>query len=466
MFRQPRVHAWLAGVEGVQPLNVGIERLRVKHRSASDDVARAARGATKRRAWTGWVIQGFEETVEERGGHASLRFVLAQDLFCPIFASSPAPALDEEQASIPLSLGAHQILDAAEGISDSGLAGAAIWVQTSSVSVYWHGVVPAQVQRAIDEVSKTVRVDVVPAEYSLAQLEVATKEIQPEVDPSNGKDDYVIQDVRMGYDGSGLDVYARKFTDEKWAELQRNPYVRSVSVRAKSEEPVPLTRQNDSPPWYAGGRIKLRGAGSADDCSTGLSLLGAGGSINYILTANHCYTNGTVVHDGAGDSLGTVTHVYPSLDAELIAVTGSSMGRMLDGAWNESPTSEEPVRRWSANAQYDFVCASGSVSGTRCNLKIMLINDKPMVNVHTVIGHWADENSGGIASAKGDSGGPVISNLPSPVTARGTISTGAGLRGCTGSVDPTQMTCFNSVFFSPISTILSLSTASLMTATN
>src|SRR5674476_1698821 len=84
MFRQPRVHAWLAGVEGVQPLNVGIERLRAKHRSASDDVARAARGATKRRAWTGWVIQGFEETVEERGGPASLRFVLAPDLFWPV----------------------------------------------------------------------------------------------------------------------------------------------------------------------------------------------------------------------------------------------------------------------------------------------------------------------------------------------------------------------------------------------
>jgi len=96
MFRQPRVHAWLAGVEGVQPLNVGIERLRVKHRSASDDVARAARGATKRRAWTGWVIQGFEETVEERGGHASLRFVLAQDLFCPIFGCGADEIADRE----------------------------------------------------------------------------------------------------------------------------------------------------------------------------------------------------------------------------------------------------------------------------------------------------------------------------------------------------------------------------------
>src|SRR5674476_978528 len=97
MFRQPRVHAWLAGVEGVQPLNVGIERLRVKHRSASDDVARAARGATKRRAWTGWVIQGFEETVEERGGHASLRFVLAPVFFCLHLAlddpARPSPAL-------------------------------------------------------------------------------------------------------------------------------------------------------------------------------------------------------------------------------------------------------------------------------------------------------------------------------------------------------------------------------------
>jgi hypothetical protein len=63
------------------PLDVGIERLRAKQRSASDDVARAARGATKRRTWTSWFIEGFEETVEEGGGHAGLGFVLAQDSF-------------------------------------------------------------------------------------------------------------------------------------------------------------------------------------------------------------------------------------------------------------------------------------------------------------------------------------------------------------------------------------------------
>jgi hypothetical protein len=79
---QPRVHAGLAGVEGIEPLKIGIERLRVKHRSASDDVARAASGALKRRTWTRWVIQGFEEAVEERGRHASLRLVLTHVTTC------------------------------------------------------------------------------------------------------------------------------------------------------------------------------------------------------------------------------------------------------------------------------------------------------------------------------------------------------------------------------------------------
>src|ERR1035437_6982750 len=85
MFGQPRVHARLAGVEGIEPLNVGIEPLRAKHQSACGDVARAARGATKRRTRTGWLIQGGDKTVEERGRHPGLRFVLAQDFFCPIF---------------------------------------------------------------------------------------------------------------------------------------------------------------------------------------------------------------------------------------------------------------------------------------------------------------------------------------------------------------------------------------------
>src|SRR5664280_1016661 len=96
MFRQPRVHAWLAGVEGIEPLNVGVERLRVKHRSASDDVARAACGALKRRTWTSWVIQGFEEAVEERGRHASLRLVLTQDLFCTVFGCRADKIADRE----------------------------------------------------------------------------------------------------------------------------------------------------------------------------------------------------------------------------------------------------------------------------------------------------------------------------------------------------------------------------------
>ena len=96
MLGQPRVHARLAGVEGIEPLNIGIECLRAKHQSACDDVARAARGATKRRTWTDWLIQGREGTVAERGGHPGLRFVLEQDSFCPIFAGATDEIADRE----------------------------------------------------------------------------------------------------------------------------------------------------------------------------------------------------------------------------------------------------------------------------------------------------------------------------------------------------------------------------------
>jgi len=96
MFGQPRVHARLAGVEAIETLNVGTERLRAKHQSACDDVARATGGATKRRTWTGWLIQGGEETVEERRGHPGLRFVLAQDFFCPIFGGGADEVANRE----------------------------------------------------------------------------------------------------------------------------------------------------------------------------------------------------------------------------------------------------------------------------------------------------------------------------------------------------------------------------------
>ena len=96
MFGQPRVHARLAGVEGIEPLNVAVKCLRAKHRSACDDVARSARGATKRRARADWLIQGGEEIVVERRGHPGLRFVLAQDSFSPVFGGGADEIADRE----------------------------------------------------------------------------------------------------------------------------------------------------------------------------------------------------------------------------------------------------------------------------------------------------------------------------------------------------------------------------------
>lgn len=93
MFGEPRVQARLAGVEGIEPLYVGVERLRAEHPSAGDDFARAASGTTKRRTRTGRTVQGGEKIVEERGGHAGLRLVLAHDLFGPVFCAERTKSL-------------------------------------------------------------------------------------------------------------------------------------------------------------------------------------------------------------------------------------------------------------------------------------------------------------------------------------------------------------------------------------
>jgi hypothetical protein len=58
--------------------------------------SRAARRATKHRAWASWFVQSFEETVEERGGHAGLRFELTQDFVCPIFGCGANEIADRE----------------------------------------------------------------------------------------------------------------------------------------------------------------------------------------------------------------------------------------------------------------------------------------------------------------------------------------------------------------------------------
>lgn len=373
--------------------------------------------------------------------------------------------LTEEELSRPLSAAASRILDVAEDEPESGLAGTAIWVATSSVSLYWKGPLSPDVASVVAEVSKDVRVDVVPARFSFAALRRDVNKIMPDYDPSRGTSDYAIQGVHVRYDGSGLIVEARKFTPERRAELLADPYV--ISLNDKPEEQQLLTRQNDSPPWFAGGRMRVDGDGA---CSTGFAV--QAGSINYLLSAGHCAndTNLTTVRDGTySDILGTLTSIYGSVDTMLIDVTGSSEARMFDQGWNQSTNHNVPVRGWSHSTVNDYVCASGSVSGIRCNLKIIDINYPRTVMGFKVWGHKAQQQTaGGVAAANGDSGAPVVTNVPSPAYARGTLAAGfEPLDSCPSSVDTSvPVTCYHTLWFVPISTILSTTATTLMTATS
>lgn len=379
----------------------------------------------------------------------------------PALASSPPT--DEESASLPLTHVADLIDDAAAKSSPNGSAGIEIHPESTSISVYWKGEPPTAVQEVINS-QTDVHVNLIPAKFSLEELDSAMREIMPAYEPSKGTSDYAIQRVEEGIDGSGLIVAARKFTDEKRKELLANPYVKSLTTDAPTGRN--LTRQNDSSPWYAGGRMRVDGA---NPCSTGFALENADGT-DYLLSAAHCDSaSSNTVRDGTySDVLGSVSYVYGSVDALLINVSGSAMGRMFDGARNESPTSYQPVRGSSGSHKGDYLCASGSYAGIRCNLKVIDMNIGRNVNGFTVIQHSAQQvTAGGVAAANGDSGGPVITNSPSQVYARGLISQyEPGTSVSCGSGVASGTTCWNKFWYTPISTIMSKASRTLMTKTS
>lgn len=88
------------------------------------------------------------------------------------------------------------------------------------------------------------------------------------------------------------------------------------------------------------------------------------------------------------------------------------------------------------------------------------------VTVHDVTFRLGETEVGdGVAAAKGDSGGPVITNVPSQVYARGLISGGYTTVSCGSGVAPGGV-CYNTVFYVPISTILTKTGTSLHTTTS
>jgi hypothetical protein len=280
---------------------------------------------------------------------------------------------------------------AAERVSGgAGFAGVVADPTSRQLRVYWKGQAPAGLLAAA---RATVPVSVQSAAYSQKELRVAAARLLAKVGNR-------ITSVGPRADGTGLVVG----TQDGLAGAAGYAGVPVTVETGVSAEPA--SRVNDSAPWWGGARWQVAGVGS---CSTGFAVVHGG--VNRMLSAGHCANNGNVATDPTGEVIGTVLNKNVGTDTLIIA--GNSAGRVFnnstDAAGNVVSEFSNQVIGRLASQVGNFVCTTGSFSGTRCSIQVVAINQCiNVLNVGVVCNQVRAENTTRTnAAGNGDSGGAV-----------------------------------------------------------
>jgi hypothetical protein len=325
-----------------------------------------------------------------------------------VTALGPAPELTGWQqmlAQQPL-VRAADVLNA-EAQSHLGFAG--IVLEDDHVALWWKGAVPRTVTAAVTRAEKQAPVEIERASYSNAELRAAAEVIESRKAPA-------VHAVKIPADGSGLVLG----TTSAATARTLTPLV-DVPVRTVVEEPlVPVSRQNDSPPWKGGATIVLGNAA----CTSGFSVRN-GANQRFLLTAGHCGNPGVRVTDPTGEYIGNAGTKHGDHDIMLIP-TGNVVNQQYLGGGDSNTVT--PVQGWGDVYTGEILCQSGVTSaretgGPVCNIRVLFFyaDREDLVE--------GEQMNGQQAARPGDSGGPVYG--PSSiggVIAKGTVTRVAGAR--------------------------------------
>jgi hypothetical protein len=375
--------------------------------------------------------------------------------------SEPAAGSDVAQAimiaQMPLVTAAQKITDLdPDGVA---LGGIRLHVDRRAIELWWKGELPARVRQEIAvQTRNDIKIDVKPAKHSQQELNKAAQSI------INNRGAYPGL-VRVGplADGSGLEV---GLTGVSNAHSLRFP----IDTKVVQEQMMtPLSRADDSPPYYAGAVTTAVAGPQPPRCTTGFAVARWAFIFEVdrgLVTAEHCFFGGDIDFvDGHFDRLGhaepTPTGTNLKTDSLFIRTTAFSLasaGYTYDGGVVSSFA--KPVVGVNRPFPGMFVCTSGAGTGVHCNIMVDSINNHNIFLVSTnFITHVegvavAREQSNGVAAGKGDSGGPVFTFAAQPgkVQATGMIVGGTDFLA---SCPPDQPVCHNTVFFVDISYVLS-----------
>ncbi|MFJ7066696.1 hypothetical protein [Streptomyces sp. NPDC101115] len=198
----------------------------------------------------------------------------------------------------------------------------------------------------------------------------------------------------------------------------------ATPVRVRQAAPsAPLSRWNDSSPFYAGAALGPANGGRSW-CTSGIPAVSTWDGRQWLVTAGHCYNVNDNVWAAGGNYIGQVKYKRPELDSAFIetpthrytwdGVDAAGYTRYLNGVRNV--------------AVGDFTCQLGYNSKVVCNIRTVYAgNSSWNVNGTTVWGSYGVPHYGGIVGRGGDSGGPVIYiNDPNSRQLNGIVSYGYG----------------------------------------
>jgi hypothetical protein len=358
------------------------------------------------------------------------------------------------------------------GVEDSGYVESVNDVAHLATTILWHGAA-TPFQRAIVAQAKTrgIAVTVKQRKFGRSELLKAAESASrtsgkgalagfdmTSISTLDPDFDGVV--IRGNYLGASSGTRAvRDATLAKAASAQVGVDV-SVAPSAGRITAAVATRSNDTAPFNAGGY--MFSPSSSTVCTTGFGIVLNG--VRRTTTARHCWRHDYRARDGSG---GYGDGLVNSGDGAARVMTTGGFYWMFDGVWNNSAGYKKTVIGYSDVSSGDLVCASGGNSGVRCAIEVrtmcVLFNDgMGFGDVCTIQGH---QQSNGIASIQGDSGGPVFTlGGANQVRATGMIqAVQGGWTNCSGVHDGGGNICSDWMLFSSMRTINNSLGASLVT---
>jgi hypothetical protein len=331
-----------------------------------------------------------------------------------------------------------------------GFAGEEVLPTVPGLDVYWHGRLPALVNRTMLGASRTsgVVVRFLPAPYSLAQLiALRTRIISEPGFATAGISTIMIYPQATGlYIGvSHGSAAARRLPAIAASAIGLHYYPAAVMSAAYGAPAVASSalpgRYKDTPPFWGGDFISSSYKKKPIYCSSGFGVHFANAKHTYfMLTAAHC-----VAHDelgtqlfkimGNGKDVGTTFSLSENNDTVSLATASGVHGA---GGGNKIYTGNTSMKNshgqgsayvMGAAAVHagDVVEQSGAWSGQRTQIKVKTTEAMwvlPTLDGYTmyIFGAYSYKANHSNAAGEGDSGGPVFINVKGGVKAVGIVS--------------------------------------------